>query len=498
MRVAASTRRGIAVFLATFVAVMGYEATPASAAEPELGLRAVKQTIKVKRRPNRPALVDPGVYFTVRGSALELHVGRDDYQSPIEITQIVHDQGATIERPLPPDILDEWWGLKDFMRIVVRNPKGRVVSRNTMTYCPNSYERERVGDEGSPLPRYPTWCSASFFTKSMVWGIDAGWASRVRPYRPVRIKGRDGTYKVITTITPRYRSLFGIAPEVAREIVNVKVTTGKRRSCRHCVPPHHRRAAGTSGGTESVPTLDDPDPSILPDLVAAPSFGISLRDRKKRESLSFGAMVWTAGASSLVVEGFRRESEAVMDAFQYFYDGDEVVGRSEVGSLEFDTRRGHNHWHFKQFAAYRLVDAAGDEMVRSKKEAFCLAPTDPMDLALPGAEWNPESTGFWTNCGRPRSLWVREVLPLGWGDTYFQGLPGQSFNVTNLPNGVYYIEVEANPGGLLHEQDSTNNVERRKVRIKGKPGRRRVVVPPWNGIDTEGTRGEPLPPKPIP
>ncbi|MFN2587571.1 MAG: lysyl oxidase family protein [Actinomycetota bacterium] len=180
-----------------------------------------------------------------------------------------------------------------------------------------------------------------------------------------------------------------------------------------------------------------------------------------------------------------------MDAFQYFYEDGEVVGKAPVGELEFDARDEHDHWHFKQFAAYSLLDADGDEVLDSRKEAFCLASTDAIDLTLPGVDLNP-AMGLSTACGSRTSIWVREILPLGWGDTYFQGLPGQSFDVTGLPNGKYFIRVEANPGGLLHEQSHANNVELREIRLRGPAGDRRVVVPPWNGIDSEAEAGFPF------
>jgi hypothetical protein len=174
-----------------------------------------------------------------------------------------------------------------------------------------------------------------------------------------------------------------------------------------------------------------------------------------------------------------------MDAYQYFYKDGHPVARALVGNMEYDDRRGHKHWHFLQFARYSLLDSTQTEVVRSKKEAFCLAPTDAIDLTLPGAEWAPYLGGLGTQCGGPNAMWVREVLPLGWGDTYFQGLPGQSFEITDLPNGTYYIEVAANPLGLLHEQTADNNSELREVIISGPHGARTVTVPPWNGIDTE-------------
>ena len=110
-------------------------------------------------------------------------------------------------------------------------------------------------------------------------------------------------------------------------------------------------------------------------------------------------------------------------------------------------------------------------------------------MTAPGAEWNPYSIGLATACGSRSSIWTREVLPPGWGDTYFQGLPGQSFDITDLPNGTYFISVQANPDGLLLEGSTANNTELREIKLRGKPGHRRVIVPLWHGIDTEGNGG---------
>jgi hypothetical protein len=50
-------------------------------------------------------------------------------------------------------------------------------------------------------------------------------------------------------------------------------------------------------------------------------------------------------------------------------------------------------------ARYRLLKANKEEAVRSGKEAFCLAPTDSIDLTVRGANWKPGSTGLATACG---------------------------------------------------------------------------------------------------
>jgi hypothetical protein len=122
-----------------------------------------------------------------------------------------------------------------------------------------------------------------------------------------------------------------------------------------------------------------------------------------------------------------------------------------------------------------LLNSTRTVTERSGKEAFCLAPTDPINLNTEGANMRPASTDLSTACGAESALSIREVLDTGWGDTYGQTLPGQSFNVTNLPNGVYYIEVLANPDKKLVESDSTNNSALRKVRLGGKVGGKRTL-----------------------
>jgi len=153
--------------------------------------------------------------------------------------------------------------------------------------------------------------------------------------------------------------------------------------------------------------------------------------------------------------------------------------------MGFDSLPGHNHWHFEQFAAYKLLGPGGKLVLRSQKTGFCIAPTDPVDLLLPNAVWQPSFVGFAGQCGSTTALWVRETMPVGWGDTYIQSIAGQAFDITKLPNGTYYVQVTANPGRHLHETTTANDVTVRKVIISGTRGHRHVKVPAWNGIDPE-------------
>jgi hypothetical protein len=234
-----------------------------------------------------------------------------------------------------------------------------------------------------------------------------------------------------------------------------------------------------------------PGVGARPDVAALPAWGITVDNRRQSERsfLRFGATVWNRGPSPLVVEGFREQNADTMKAYQYFYRGGELVGKALTGRLEYDHQDGHEHWHFRDFANYSLLNDEKTQVLRSGKEAFCLAPTDIIDLTVAGAAMRPWLENLSTACGEVDSLWIREVLQTGWGDTYAQYRPGQSFNITNLPNGKYFVEVRANPDGRLYEVASNNNVALRKIYLRGKVGNRSVVVPPYQGIDTEGGNG---------
>lgn len=463
--------------------------SPAAAqvTSPELVLLAPAGEVNLYRYGRgEPVHPEVGLLVAARGAPLELLARRPDYTQPPQLTQVLRGPGNQSEvRELDPSLLDGWSGLKDFFELSFTNDAGTEVATATLGFCPGGYGRQRIDDSGPTVPTYPAGCFANPFTRGVVWGIDRSWAVDATGYDSDPIAIPNGTFTLTIHIAQVYVDLFGIEPDNAS--VQMKVTVRRLEDECHegCGDHHYVRQQTQEDPASPVPVMDQPDPSVLPDLIALPSWGINVDNRRVKSFLTFGATVWNGGAAPLVVEGFRRSDEPVMDAYQYFYDGDEVVGKAAAGALAFDDRRGHHHWHFKQFAGYSLLDADAAQVVRSRKEAFCLAPTDAMDLTIPDADWNPGALGLGTACGSRTSVWVRELLPLGWGDTYYQGIRGQSFNITEVPNGTYYIKVEANVGGLLHEQRSDNNVELRQVILKGRPGHRRVVVPPWNGIDTE-------------
>ena len=125
--------------------------------------------------------------------------------------------------------------------------------------------------------------------------------------------------------------------------------------------------------------------------------------------------------------------------------------------MGFDSQQGHHHWRFEQLARYTLLKSTRSVAVTSHKVGFCILPSDEIDLLLRRAVWQPSLAGPAGLCGSPTSLWVAEEMPVGWGDTYYQ-VAGQSFDITHVRNGTYYIEVTANPLRVLHETTTRNDV----------------------------------------
>ena len=486
-------RRGtlaVAGLAVTAIAVPGLSAASAAKVPgPTLKLEIAQRSFKAFSFRGRVGF-DPGMWLAALGSPLEFDVQRASYTKPVTLTQIIHPPyGGVVRRPLPSGLLDHWAGLARFATLTMKNSSGQVVISRGVAFCPNSFDPARVSPASPPTTPYPMQCGFNPFTVSQVWGVQKGWAAE-----PVEFIGGKiplGVYHVTETINPQYTRLFNIPASDATG--TVKVTVVKQPRCcpqpgccgRSARQPSHRVRQGQR--PPAVPTLKNPPAAALPDLVALPAWQITVRHQKHGniDLLAFSASVWIGGNSQLDVEGFRSHASPIMKAYQYFWQNGHVIGRARAGTMGFDSKKGHNHWHFEQFARYTLLNSHKSLVVASHKVGFCIAPVDPINLLIPHAVWNPGFTGFFGQCGSPSAMWVTEKLPIGWDDTYQQAIAGQAFDITHVPNGTYYIEVTANPEKILYETTTSNDVSFRKVILGGTPGHRTVKVPAWHGIDPE-------------
>lgn len=488
-------RRWRSSFLAVLVggALFGAAIGPTSAADaagaPSVRLIAASSAVTAYRYGAGPAYIDSGVLVAAVRGAFDIRARRAAYDQPITATQYIHASDGLRQRALPSWVVAKGFrGMAGFLRARLTDEHGNTVMSRSRSFCPAGGDM-RVNPNGPSEAKYPRYCDQNPFALGRVWGIDRGWATPAFGWEGLTADVPDGRYTLRVSIAPQYRDLFGIRSEHASVTITVKVepVDGCYDGCPEDVRSnvlHGRGAAGTPGGPlGQARTLSTPTDDTLPDLVALPAWNIQVTNRNERDYIEFAATVWNAGPAPLLVEGYRRRGTDIMDAYQYFVRGDEILGRDKVGLMEYDRETGHEHWHFKQFARYSLMNASRDRVIVSRKEAFCLAPTDAIDLALPGAEWHPGSNDLGTLCGGQSAIWVRETLQAGWGDTYYQSVPGQSLNITRVPNGTYYMAVEANPTGLLHERTASNNRVLRKVVLGGTRGARTVIVSPWQGLD---------------
>jgi Lysyl oxidase len=469
------------------VAAAQSAAPRAAAARPAVRLITAQSRITTQRFGSR-VFLDPGFYVASLGSALQFDVQRASYAKPVTITQVIHlPDGSTTTRPLPASILHGFNGLRNFMDLTVADSSGKVVATHRYRFCPDVFDPQKVSPGSPATSPYPNeGCLFDPFQLGMVWGIQQGWGADAVEGSGHSYRLHLGTYQVTGRITNKYRQLLGISAADATAHVQVKIV--KPAPCCGERPVRDRPHGGTLPRLPHVATLRNPPQSALPDLVPLPSWGIRASHFPKtsasraEDELMFGATVWIGGSGPLDVEGFRSNGAQTMKAYQYFWRNGHVIGRARAGTMGFSD---YNQWHFKSFARYQLLSSAKTLAVRSHKEGFCIAPSDAVNLVLPDAVWQPSFLGLNGACGTPTALSVQEMLPLGWGDTYFQSVPGQAFNITHVPNGTYYIEVIVNPEKVLHESDTSNDVSLRKVILGGIRGHRTVRVPAFDGIDPE-------------
>jgi hypothetical protein len=527
------------------VVVLAISGVPARAAAgtiaPSLRMFGSARRVTVTQNQLRFGTADLGLWVGSVGGDFQINVRRPGYGA-WTASQVDSATAARL-RAIPAALLDPNKGLTSFFNVRFADSRGRTAARREVTFCPNGLA-SRVDDSGPVDSSYLNYCRGfgGFpFIRGEVWGINKGWAVTVALGRgagfqlpfgflppgafpaavsPLSASGwvslEPGVYTAIVTVTAEYRRLFRIAARQATTRVRMRVLFSPLPRARPPVGrashPHKPEDAGDALAPLAARTTATPDPRSMPNLVAAPAWGIATRRagravgppigvpasaaataidtrskaarRPTRDLLTFNATIWNAGPAPFSIEGFRRPYSNLMHAYEYFFDAaGDVVGRAPAGTLVYDTRRGHNHWHLRQLASYQLVGAG--RTIISQKQSFCVAPTDPVDLTMPGAQGAQVAAGFGGSvCDlfRPGAIWIREQLPAGWGDTYTQVAAGQAFDITDVPNGSYKILVRVNPLGVLHETSTSDDVAIRRIRLSGRRGARQVAVLPWRGI----------------
>ena len=437
-----------------------------------------------------------GIGMRAQGEAFEIRAKRPTYDDPI--SAVWHRESGEV--PLPADSMSTWQGLDDFatVKVLREGKRARVVKSPG---CFNG-EAVKVGPDGPASNPYPWGCPWNPYTLGSVMGVAEDYRASLLPeWGGQSMRLAPGSYEMVAAIKRPWRRVLGISRADGR-VTSTLVVRESRRSWRLAA----RTAADVAGAAETSsdlePTVSAPTAAsdgamvneFAPDLRSLPAFDISLN--RKGTAVRFGATVWNGGHGPMVIEGFREDDHPDhMTAYQYYFDGNgQQTGYEQVGEFGYHAAN-HDHWHFEDFARYRLFaadpanpDLPGEVAVRSTKASFCLVATDAVDYTVPNADWRPHYTDLSSQCGGRNAESLRQVLSNGSGDTYHQYRAGQAFRVGNLPDGVYYIAVQANPddadGPNLKELDYANNDSYRKITLVTRDnGKRRVRVAPVGIVD---------------
>jgi hypothetical protein len=142
-------------------------------------------------------------------------------------------------------------------------------------------------------------------------------------------------------------------------------------------------------------------------------------------------------------------------------NADLVMGRPRDRPELFSFSDCHGHFHFDQYADYRLLGADGRVAATGHKQAFCL-------IDLERRENDARLVGQF-GCSTDGT--VPQGISQGWADTYGSHLDCQWIDITGVPEGDYVLEVHVNPRRIFRELDFMNNVARVPVHVPADPSR---------------------------
>ena len=270
-------RRWAAIAAASLAAAAVCGPVAAAGAAPATGPRVkliVAQNNVTVPRYGHQVYLDPGIWVASLGSPLELEVQRPDYSSPLSLTQVVHLPGGGTQRiTWPASLLGKIpTGLPDFVRMTVKNSRGKVVASSRLEFCPNDYNPERASPNSPATSPYPQECVGDPFPKSLMWGVAKGWAVDPADQGGQGMKLALGRYTVTETIMPTYVRLLNISPADASASVKIKVVKasgccGLAARAARAGGAAHRPRNRPLRSAPAVPTVANPPASTLPDQV---------------------------------------------------------------------------------------------------------------------------------------------------------------------------------------------------------------------------------------
>jgi len=222
-------------------------------------------------------------------------------------------------------------------------------------------------------------------------------------------------------------------------------------------------AAPPDGKGKSKNESSIPSNALLPDVTPGVPKHLAIHNQQQQEWLRFTNVWANLGPGTLEFQPLFPDPNAdegtTQDSFQNLYDDEGNFGIpnqniwSEVVS-QFTYHETHNHWHIADVGEFsiRVVDEnnlPGEIALgaTSIKVGFCIT-----NVFKYNGDESPTSQRIYWDC----EVGLQGIQP-GWVDQYHQSVEGNEINITDLPNGTYFLVHKWNPADSFVDADASNN-----------------------------------------
>jgi Lysyl oxidase len=199
----------------------------------------------------------------------------------------------------------------------------------------------------------------------------------------------------------------------------------------------------------------------LPDLGMDRITNIQIQNTNGKRLLRFTTRIVNVGAGNFELHGSRDStSDPTMTVTQRIFDDAGSHRDRDTTAQMYFAGDGHDHWHTKNLARYRLIKPnTGTTVGTGAKEGFCF---------YDNYRFGSTQDRYYTSCGHtPSALRERMGISRGWGDTYSWKTVGQHINVSGLADGRYRLWATADQDDWFLEVNEDNNSTWTDIRIRG-------------------------------
>jgi hypothetical protein len=211
-------------------------------------------------------------------------------------------------------------------------------------------------------------------------------------------------------------------------------------------------------------------PIAYPDLqVLVPTSDIAIgHPTPSTRSFDFSHITWNAGTGPFEIRPSYNALTGISQGFQALYSSpspgvytfERTVPIS--GPMIWDPPSDYR-FPLDSFALYTVAPEGGigSLVATSPKVDFCITG----DTYVGGVPNTPTKEAYpESDCTSPTGTLG---LSVGWGDEYESTDGGENIEITNLPNGTYWLQAIVDPDHYIEESNTTNNITDTKVRIEG-------------------------------